>query len=277
MSDLYLKVVPCAIPTCYKSATISQVAKNDNYKTVQMTTIHHQNNSYRHETDIDLLHSNPSPIMAISDLRTKRSEAPTFKFITLTSQPSSQKHDFSYQVRSHAMQAFLCQKKLAINKDINSPISQIRAKTLSQSPSQLSGKFKLTTWSRKPRRKMCTKRIKEQEQKRAEKIETDDNDQTTCVETNKVVQKQQVSGHLPKCSEIYSIIQVSRLTFALFPYADALPIPLSHSSTRQLLHHFKCPTSPLMMITRIFSSPTSSQSATSSQCNVPSPSLTTTN
>ena len=72
------------------------------------------------------------------------------EFITLTERPAAQKADFSYTIRSHAMQSFLQAKKNP--KPVKSstkhePLAEVK------SADQLSGKFKLSTWSRKSSKK----------------------------------------------------------------------------------------------------------------------------
>jgi hypothetical protein len=82
------------------------------------------------------------------------------EFITLTESPASQKADFSYTIRSRAMHSFIQTK--------NTPISErdrlkhrVAVKKESKSAGELSGRFKLSTWSRKPRRKMAKTELKE--------------------------------------------------------------------------------------------------------------------
>lgn len=94
--------------------------------------------------------------MASSEPKSNHSSAPEFEFITLTQRPASHKNDFSYTVRSHAMQSFLRQKNNAkISKEVQTATthSSVESKT----PRELSGKFKLAAWSRKPRRKAVKK------------------------------------------------------------------------------------------------------------------------
>lgn len=78
------------------------------------------------------------------------SPPPPLQFITLTERPASHKNDYSYTVRSHAMQAFLHEKKNA--KGDKAKQKRGPSKNLDQqTPKQLSGKFKLASWTRKPR------------------------------------------------------------------------------------------------------------------------------
>jgi hypothetical protein len=82
----------------------------------------------------------------------RASQAPSFEFITLTSRPESQKNNFSFKVRSHAMQSFLHQKNNPKSIELE-PARAAKASVESKTPRQLSGRFKLATWSRKPRGK----------------------------------------------------------------------------------------------------------------------------
>jgi hypothetical protein len=84
------------------------------------------------------------------------SQAPSFEFITLTSRPESQKNDFSFKVRSHAMQSFLHHKNNPKPIELE-PARVAKASVESKTPRQLCGKLKLATWSRKPRRKTVKK------------------------------------------------------------------------------------------------------------------------
>jgi hypothetical protein len=72
------------------------------------------------------------------------------EFITLTERPASQKANFSYTIRSHAMQSFLQAKKNP-QPAKSSASPELLADV--KSADQLSGKFKLSTWSRKSARK----------------------------------------------------------------------------------------------------------------------------
>lgn len=71
------------------------------------------------------------------------------EFITLTGKSASEKAKFSYTIRSRAMQSFI-QSKNHPSPETQPSIYQGTGKII-QSSGQLSGKFKLSTWSRKPR------------------------------------------------------------------------------------------------------------------------------
>jgi hypothetical protein len=91
-------------------------------------------------------------------------EAPLpLEFITLTERPATQQSDFSYIVRSHAMQSYLQHRK-SPPTDNEASSSSIAPKVESKSEQELSGKFKLSTWSRKkPRRRSPGERIAKEE------------------------------------------------------------------------------------------------------------------
>lgn len=67
-------------------------------------------------------------------------------FITLTERPASQMAKLSYTIRSHAMQSFSKAKKRPKSTKAN---QKRHLTTEVKSADQLSGKFKLSTWSRK--------------------------------------------------------------------------------------------------------------------------------
>jgi ribosomal protein S25 len=77
---------------------------------------------------------------------------PPFEFITLTDRPAAQKRDFSYLVRSHAMQAVVHERRNPRTKK-TTPASQRAAETETKTSKELSGKFKLNSWKKKKRRK----------------------------------------------------------------------------------------------------------------------------
>jgi hypothetical protein len=77
---------------------------------------------------------------------------PPFEFITLTERPAAQKSDFSYLVRSRAMQAVIHERRNPRLKKATSP-SQRAAETETKTSKELSGKFKLNTWKMKKRRR----------------------------------------------------------------------------------------------------------------------------
>jgi hypothetical protein len=87
--------------------------------------------------------------MTVTDLPER---PPPFEFITLTERPAAQKSDFSYLVRSHAMQAVVHERRNPrLKKAISA--SQRTAETETKTSKELSGKFKLNTWKMKKRRK----------------------------------------------------------------------------------------------------------------------------
>ncbi len=95
------------------------------------------------------------------------------EFITITDEPDSQKADFSYTIRSHAMQSFLHEKinpKPKQTKTKQNTASSPEAKT----PRQLSGRFKLDSWSRKPRRKVIKIDQQREEVSEASAVSTED-------------------------------------------------------------------------------------------------------
>lgn len=98
-----------------------------------------------------------NPAMTSPEPKSNHSSAPAFEFITLTQRPASHKNDFSYTVRSHAMQFFLRQKKISKTSKEVQPVT-MHPGAESKTPRELSGKFKLATWSRKSRRKVVKDR-----------------------------------------------------------------------------------------------------------------------
>jgi hypothetical protein len=91
------------------------------------------------------------------------------EFITLTERPASQKADFSYAIRSRAMHSFIQTKKIP-NSEKEQLKHQVAVKKESKSAVELSGRFKLSTWYRKPRRKIAKTELKE-----SSIVESDDN------------------------------------------------------------------------------------------------------
>ncbi len=89
------------------------------------------------------------------------SPPPPLKFITITEEPESMKNEFSYTVRSHAMQSFIHERKNRKTKQAKPGLMQSSDSNIQvQSPHELSGRFKLSTWSRKSRKKVL--RVAEQ-------------------------------------------------------------------------------------------------------------------
>jgi hypothetical protein len=77
---------------------------------------------------------------------------PALEFITLTDKPANQKSNFSYLVRSHAMQSVVHERRNPTSKRATSA-SQRAAEAETKTSKELSGKFKLNTWKKKKRRK----------------------------------------------------------------------------------------------------------------------------
>jgi hypothetical protein len=77
---------------------------------------------------------------------------PALKFITLTDKPATQQSNFSYLVRSHAMQSVVHERRNPALKSAASA-SQRAADAEIKTSKELSGKFKLNTWKKKRRRK----------------------------------------------------------------------------------------------------------------------------
>ncbi|KAF8867341.1 hypothetical protein BDZ45DRAFT_795057 [Acephala macrosclerotiorum] len=140
------------------------------------------------------------------------SDSPPLQFITLTERPASHKNDYSYTVRSHAMQAFLHGKKNA--KGDKTKQKRGPSKDLDQqTPKQLSGKFKLASWSRKPRTKK---------------------DKTLDIKDDTI------EPSLVKDKDVRNEIQPS---IPVQAYGNGLPISLKTTRTRELLYHCISPLS----------------------------------
>ncbi len=79
-------------------------------------------------------------------------QPPVLEFITLTDSPANQQSNFSYLVRSHAMQSVVHERR---NPALKSAVSasQRAAEAENKTSKELSGKFKLNTWKKKRRRK----------------------------------------------------------------------------------------------------------------------------
>ncbi|KAE8453682.1 hypothetical protein EG329_009193 [Mollisiaceae sp. DMI_Dod_QoI] len=139
------------------------------------------------------------------------SPPPPLQFITLTERPASQKNDYSYTVRSHAMQAFLHEKKNTKGDKAKQNLGTAREHD-PQTPKQLSGKFKLASWSRKPR----SKKVKAQATR-------EDTAESILVKEENTQNEAQPSNPIQT-------------------YGNALPISLSNTRTRELLYY--CTTPP---------------------------------
>jgi hypothetical protein len=79
-------------------------------------------------------------------------QPPILEFITLTDSPATQQSNFSYLVRSHAMQSVVHERRNPAPKSAVSA-SQRAAEAEIKTSKELSGKFKLNTWKKKRRRK----------------------------------------------------------------------------------------------------------------------------
>jgi len=91
--------------------------------------------------------------MVSSGSNSNISYPPQFRFITITERPASHKNDVSHTIRSHVMLSSLHQKRIGkSSKGLLRPAEY--SGTENKTPKQLSGKFKLATWSRKSRRKV---------------------------------------------------------------------------------------------------------------------------
>lgn len=88
---------------------------------------------------------------------------PPLEFITLTERPATQKNDFSYVVRSHAMQAVIHERRNPKSKKAGSA-SSLTPEGEVKTSKELSGKFKLNTWTKKKRRRKNTPAQETEEQ-----------------------------------------------------------------------------------------------------------------
>ena len=79
-------------------------------------------------------------------------QPPPLEFITLTERPATQKNDFSYVVRSHAMQAVIHERRNPKSKKAGSA-SSLTPEGQAKTSKELSGKFKLNSWTKKKRRR----------------------------------------------------------------------------------------------------------------------------
>jgi hypothetical protein len=87
--------------------------------------------------------------MAVMDIPER---PPPLEFITLTERPATQKNNFSYVVRSHAMQTVIHERRNPKSKKAAST-SNHSAESAVKTSKELSGKFKLNTWAKKKRRR----------------------------------------------------------------------------------------------------------------------------
>ena len=94
----------------------------------------------------------PSPKITIIDIPER---PPPLEFITLTERPATQKSDFSYVVRSHAMQAVIHERRNPKSKK-GAATSNLSAETAIKTSKELSGRFKLNTWAKKKRQRKHT-------------------------------------------------------------------------------------------------------------------------
>jgi hypothetical protein len=84
----------------------------------------------------------------LSNSNDRDNEGPKFEFLTTTGPPSERSKESRYVVRSHAMQAFLHEK----NSDSKSR-PKVDTELEDKNIGDLKGRFKLTTWSRKGKKK----------------------------------------------------------------------------------------------------------------------------
>ena len=148
---------------------------------------------------------------------------PALEFITLTDKPGTQKSNFSYLVRSHAMQSVVHERRNPTSKKAASA-SQRAAEAETKTSKELSGKFKLNTWKKKRRKK-------------------NDPTQETAEEVIGIVREEEQEGRF---AEVCTFRPISRLdakfhtqtniNASLQPYGE-LPISTSSSHTQQLLYH----------------------------------------
>ncbi|KAH7323651.1 hypothetical protein BKA65DRAFT_567473 [Rhexocercosporidium sp. MPI-PUGE-AT-0058] len=85
----------------------------------------------------------------------------SLQFINITDKPESQKGEFAITVRSHARRSFVYRKRSPKPKQTRTqtprPTSGPGSEGAIEDPHKLQGKFKLNTWSTKPRRKGARK------------------------------------------------------------------------------------------------------------------------
>jgi hypothetical protein len=73
---------------------------------------------------------------------------PALEFITLTDKPANQKSNFSYLVRSHAMQSVVHERRNPTSKRATSASQRAaEAETKTSKYKELSGNFKLNNWN----------------------------------------------------------------------------------------------------------------------------------
>lgn len=147
---------------------------------------------------------------------------PPFEFITLTDRPGTQKDDFSYLVRSHAMQAVVHERRNPKSKKGKSA-SQQAAEAETKTSKELSGKFKLNTWKKKKRRK----KNEAAQEAEGEVIGNVRDDVPTFipVSTSKCIPDGMLKDH-----------DKTSMNSSLQSYGE-LPISASSSRTQQLLYH----------------------------------------
>ncbi|KUJ20657.1 uncharacterized protein LY89DRAFT_716012, partial [Mollisia scopiformis] len=157
------------------------------------------------------LKASPSSSKTASPSSTS-SPPPPLQFITLTERPASQKNDYSHTVRSHAMQAFLREKKNANGDKAKQRLGPAKEHD-PQTPKELSGKFKLASWSRKPRSKKVKTRWTREETAEPAAVKEED-------------------------------VQIeSQPSTPVDTYGNELLISLTNARTRELLYHCILPPS----------------------------------
>ena len=149
---------------------------------------------------------------------------PPFEFITLTDRPANQKSDFSYLVRSHAMQAVVHERRNPESKKRRSA-SRTAAETETKTSKELSGKFKLNTWKKKKRRK---KSEIAQESESPERFSGEGE--------NAVAKEIQVNTSNHIVEEMLKGDHWTEISSSLRAYGD-LPISTASRRTQQLLYH----------------------------------------
>jgi hypothetical protein len=74
------------------------------------------------------------------------------EFITITDRPAAARAAYSHVVRSQAMQSFLRARRKESAPNSNEVEKRIKSREVGATPENSFTKFKLSTWSRKPRR-----------------------------------------------------------------------------------------------------------------------------
>jgi hypothetical protein len=149
---------------------------------------------------------------------------PPFEFITLTDKPATQQSDFSYLVRSHAMQAVIHERRNPDAKKRKLAL-QTAADTETKTSKELSGKFKLNTWKKKKRRKKSEVVQESERRENASEKKGDD-----------FVSEVQVSASNQAGDEMLKWHHWTEILPSLRAYGE-LPISTLSRRTQQLLYH----------------------------------------